>query len=137
MKNSDKPQKEMRVTWRVVRVDGPTAPEEMKPEPLGVIISTDEMLAKTQTLLFCPLIRGNKGGVALPMLPWHVEVEVQKTNNSGTPERWVMSTKIILPTSLNEIDTDGMDRGQLTKQSQRKASEKLKEWLPSFRDIAR
>jgi hypothetical protein len=127
----------MRMTWKVVRIDGPTAPEELGPEPLGVIISSDEMLAKTQTLLFCPLIRREKAGVALAMLPWHVEVGVQKPGDSSPPEPWLLCTKIVLPTSLNEIDTDGLSRGELTASSRRAAADMLKKWLPLFPAAAR
>ena len=132
-----KPPKEMRMTWKVVRIDGPTAPDELGPEPLGVIISSDDMLARTQPLLFCPLIRREKSGVPLAPMPWHVEVAVQKPGDMSPAERWLLCTKIVLPTSLNEIDTDGLSRGELTPQSRHAAAEMLKKWLPLFPTVAR
>jgi hypothetical protein len=47
----------------------------------------------------------------------------------------LMSTKIVLPTTLNEIDRDGRQRGRLAPASRRDAAAKLKKWLPT--EIAR
>jgi hypothetical protein len=46
-------------------------------------------------------------------------------------------TKIVLPHHPNEIDGDGSGRSRIDKRSQRAVAEKFKDWLPSFRDLAR
>ncbi len=132
--------KTLSMTWKVIHLDGPLPKEIGLDVNYGVVISSDAMLEKTQTLLFCPLISGvDKDDWPIGALPWHVEVTVEDhPNYARIPfSRILMSTKIVLPISLNEIDRDGRQRGHLTKPSRRKASEKLKDWLPSFRDLAR
>jgi hypothetical protein len=132
--------RDMRMLWKVIRLDGPLPKEIGLAAEYGVVISTDAMLAKAQSLLFCPLISGiDKDGKALGIMPWHVEVAIEKKPEYAglNYSRILMSTKIVLPTALNEIDSDGLERGWLNKDSQRKASEKLKDWLPNFRDLTR
>ncbi len=123
------------MTWRVVRLDGPVPKAVGK---YGVIISSDAMLEKTQTLLFSPLINGidAEQGLAVASLPWHVEVSIaERQGQAEVPyKRLLLSTKIVLPTALNEIDTDGLQRGKLDETSQRRAIEKFKQWMPLFPD---
>lgn len=135
-------QRDMRTTWKVVQLGGPILKGLGMADKIkyGVIVSTDEMLAQTQTLLFCPLISGVDEGSRLALLPWHVEVKIK-----DDPERHYapidyehkyVSTKIVLPISHNEIDTDGRERGYLAEPSQIAVAEKLSAWLPQFAKVA-
>jgi|GEM_PF-1711127 len=135
-------QRNMRTTWKVVQLGGPILKSLGMADKIkyGVIVSTDEMLAQTQTLLFCPLINGVDEGSRLAILPWHVEVKI-----SDNPERHYapvdfehkyVSTKIVLPISHNEIDTDGRERGYLAEASQIAVAEKLAAWFPQFTKLA-
>ncbi len=131
------------MTWKVIQLDGPLPKEIGLPvshdgKSYGVVISSDAMLEKTQTLLFCPLINGvDKDDLPFAALPWHVEVKVEDHPNYARIPfgRILMSTKIILPTSLNEIDQDRRQRGRLLPASRREAVAKLKKWLPLGPDI--
>lgn len=121
------------IRWKVIRLDGPIVKQLGLDIEYGVVISSDAMLEKTQTLLFCPLISGlDKDNQLLAKLPWHVEVKLEeRADHARIPfKRAFMSTKIVLPISLNEIDRDGRERGKLAVASRRDASEKLKKWLP-------
>ena len=136
-------QRDMRTTWKVVQLGGPTLKglglaDKIK---FGVIVSTDEMLAQTQTMLFCPLINGVDEGNLLAVLPWHVEIKIK-----DEPERHYaridyehkyVSTKIVLPISHHEIDMDGRERGYLDAASQAAVSEKLSAWFPQFNKLAK
>lgn len=135
-------QRDMRTTWKVVQLGGPILKSLGMADKIkyGVIVSTDEMLAQTQTLLFCPLINGVDDGSRLALLPWHVEVKIK-----DDPERHYapidyehkyISTKIVLPISHNEIDTDGRERGYLCEASQVAVADKLSAWLPQFAKVA-
>jgi hypothetical protein len=77
----------------------------------------------------------------LELMPWHVEVFQEKDPSGRAAQlpfsRALMSTKIVMPISRNEIDADGRSRGWLSRESQRKASAKLKVWLPPFKTLAR
>lgn len=130
------------LTWKVVKLDGPVTKEIGLDVQYGVVISSDAMLEKTQTLLFCPLLSGlDAEGLPLETMPWHVEVELEDDKSGRLARlpfaRAFMSTKIVLPISRNEVDGDGRSRGWLRRDSQRAASKKLKDWLPPFRDLAR
>lgn len=130
------------ITWKVVRIDGPVTGNVGLDVQYGVVISSDAMLAYTQTLLFCPLLSGlDKEGLQLETMPWHVEVEVEDDPTGRLARlpynRTLMSTKIVLPISRNEVDADGRSRGWLQRASQRAASAKLRAWLPPFRQLAR
>lgn len=119
--------------WKVVHLDGPLTKQIGLDVEYGVVISSDAMLEKTQTLLFCPLINGlDKEGVPLAKLPWHVEVKLdEKANQARVPySRKLLSTKIVLPISLNEIDRDGHERGRLSAESRAEVSRTLRRWLP-------
>lgn len=131
------------VTWKIIKIDAPVLESTGLKTQYGVVISSDAMLAATQTLLFCPLINGlnEETGLKVETMPWHVEVRQERDESgriAGVPfSRALMSTKIVMPISRNEIDADGLSRGWLCRESQRAASAKLKHWLPSFRAIAR
>jgi hypothetical protein len=139
------PKRDMRMTWKVVKIGEPVL-EGMglvgKIE-YGVIISTDEMLAQTQTLLFCPLFDGvdRVAQKALAILPWHVEVDIRPEPDKHFAEidltRKYVSTKIVLPVGSNEIDMDGLERGYLDEHSRIAVARKLALWMPSFARIAR
>lgn len=135
--------RDMRTTWKVVELGGPILKNLGMADKIkyGVIVSTDEMLAQTQTMLFCPLINGVDDGSLLAVLPWHVEVKIK-----DEPERHYaridyehkyVSTKIILPISYNEIDMDGRERGYLDAASQAVVAEKLSAWFPQFVKLAK
>jgi hypothetical protein len=130
------------LTWKVIRIDGPVTKEIGLDVQYGVVISSDAMLEKAQTLLFCPLLSGlDAEGLPLETMPWHVQVEIEEDRSgrvAGLPYNKIfLSTKIVLPISRNEVDGDGRSRGWLKRDSQRAAARKLKDWLPSFRDLAR
>jgi hypothetical protein len=130
------------MTWKVIKIDGPMIKEIGLDIEYGVVISSDRMLKRTQTLLYCPLISGvSKDGMLLDLMPWHVEVKIEEDKPGRLARidygKFYMSTKIVLPITRNEIDLDGKSRGWLEKSSQRAASERLKDWLPPFRDLAR
>ncbi|NIK87512.1 hypothetical protein FHS83_000830 [Rhizomicrobium palustre] len=131
-------QRDMRTTWKVVRLGGPILKSLGMAEKIkyGVIVSTDEMLAQTQTLLFCPLINGvDDNDNMLALLPWHVDVKITcdpKRHAQIEYAQKYVSTKIVLPISHNEIDTDGRERGYLDEASQAAVAEKLAAWLPQF-----
>jgi hypothetical protein len=143
-RKSNAPKRDMRMTWKVVKISEPVL------EGLGltgnfeygVIISTDEMLAQTQTLLFCPLFEGvdKTTQTALAILPWHVEVDVRQNPDKPHAEiglaRKYVSTKIVLPIGSNEIDMDGLERGYLDDHSRIAVARKLALWMPSFARIA-
>ncbi len=138
------PKRDMRMTWKIVKIGEPVL-EGMglvgKVE-YGVIISTDEMLAQTQTLLFCPLFEGVDKDTqkALAILPWHVEVDVRQEPEKHLAEvglaRKYVSTKIVLPIGSNEVDMDGLERGYLDDHSRIAVARKLALWMPSFARIA-
>lgn len=135
-------QRDMRTTWKVVQLGGPILKGLGMAEKIkyGVIVSTDEMLAQTQTLLFCPLISGlDESGNMLALLPWHVEVAVKADPQRHAQIEYThsyISTKIVLPIAHNEIDTDGRERGYLAEASQVAVAEKLASWLPQFSKLA-
>jgi hypothetical protein len=130
------------ITWKVIKIDGPVTGNVGLDVQYGVVISSDAMLALTQTILFCPLLSGlDKDGLQLEKMPWHVEVDVED-DLTGRLARIpyntaFLSTKIVLPISRNEVDADGRSRGWLGRNSQRAASAKLKMWLPSFKHLSR
>ncbi|MDR3410731.1 MAG: hypothetical protein P4L87_07280 [Formivibrio sp.] len=83
----------------------------------GVVVSSKQMLANTQTLWFFPLINGqDESGGELVHLPWHVDVTVdQKSESEVIPfKKKRLSLKIILPVGYNEVDTGW---GRLSVQS--------------------
>jgi hypothetical protein len=130
------------MTWKVIKIDGPMIREIGLDIEYGVVISADKMLERTQTLLYCPLISGvSKDGMLLDLMPWHVEVKIEEDKPGRLARvdygKIFLSTKIILPITRNEIDLDGKSRGWLEKGSQRAAAEKLKDWLPPFRELSR
>jgi hypothetical protein len=131
------------VTWKIVKIDEPVLESTGLRTQYGVVISSDAMLAATQTLLFCPLINGLDEDKGLPIetMPWHVEVRADRDETGRLARlpysRALLSTKIVLPISRNEIDGDGLSRGWLSKESQRAASARLKLWLPPFRYLSR
>ncbi|MDR3525992.1 MAG: hypothetical protein P4L57_01845 [Rhizomicrobium sp.] len=135
--------RDMRTTWKVVKLGGPILKNLGMDKKIqyGVIVSTDDMLALTQTMLFCPLINGVDDDTLLAVLPWHVEVKIR-----DEPERHYaridyehkyVSTKIILPIQSNDIDQDGRERGYLDATSQAAVSEKLSAWFPPFSKLAK
>jgi hypothetical protein len=129
------------VTWKVIKLDSPMTKEIGLDVEYGVVISADKMLERAQTLLFCPLISGvTKDGMLMEPMPWHVEVEIEDDRPGRLARidygKLYLSTKIVLPIARNEIDGDGKSRGWLKAKSQKLAAEKLREWLPSFKDIA-
>jgi len=132
----------MRTTWKVVQLGGPILKGLGMAEKIkyGVVVSTDEMLAQTQTLLFCPLISGlDENGNMLAVLPWHVEVGIKTDPQRHAQIEYAhkyISTKIVLPISHNEIDTDGRERGYLDEASQALVAEKMSSWLPQFAKLA-
>lgn len=136
--------RDMRTAWKVVLLGGPL-PKGLGLEDkikYGVIISTDEMLAQTQTLLFCPLINGidEESGAGLAILPWHVPVDIRQDPDKhyahvGFARKFV-STKIVLPIGANEVDMDGLERGYLDDRSQIAVAAKLSHWMPRFAQIA-
>ena len=66
------------MTWKVIKIDGPMIKEIGLDIEYGVVISSDKMLERTQTLLYCPLISGvSKDGMLLDLMPWHVEVKIE------------------------------------------------------------
>lgn len=130
------------VTWKIVKIDEPVLESTGLKTQFGVVISSDAMLSATQTLLFCPLINGLDEDKGLPIetMPWHVEVRPERDESGRLARipysRALLSTKIVLPISRNEIDADGLNRGWLSRDSQRAASAKLRLWLPPFRYLA-
>jgi hypothetical protein len=134
------PKRDMRMLWKVVKLGEPVVEGFGLPEKIqfGVIISTDEMLAQTQTLLICPLINAvdTATGQAMAIMPWHVPVEISQdpTRLNGEVEfgRKYVSTKIVLPVGAGEIDPDGLERGYLSEASRAEVSKKLSLWLPPF-----
>lgn len=142
-RKSTAPKRDMRMTWKIVQLGGPL-PEGLglaDKVKYGVIISSDEMLAQTQTLLFCPLINGlDDDGNLLAMLPWHVPVEIREAGNKDFAQveygRKYVSTKIVLPIGYNEIDMDGRERGYLDEHSRAAVAAKLAAWFPPFAKIA-
>lgn len=138
------PKRDMRTMWKVVQLGGPL-PEGLglaDKVKYGVIISTDEMLAQTQTLLFCPLISGidELSSSPLAVMPWHVQVEIKQDPEKHNAEidfgRKYISTKIVLPIGHNEVDLDGRERGYLDEASRIAVAKKLALWMPSFSRIA-
>lgn len=136
-------QRDMRTTWKVVQLGGPLPKSLGMADKIkyGVVVSTDEMLAQTQTLLFCPLINGvDDNGNVLALLPWHVEVTVKEDPERHHAQveygRKYVSTKIVLPIAYNEVDMDGRERGYLSEASQMAIAEKLASWFPPFTKLA-
>ena len=139
-KRLNAPKRDMRTTWKVVKLGDPVLETFLLPDNLryGVVISSDEMLAQTQTLLFCPLINGldENSGAPMAILPWHVVVDIR--NDPDKPivetgyERKLVSTKVVLPIAAGEIDMDGLERGYLDEASRTAVAKKLAVWLPSF-----
>lgn len=124
-----------RMTWKVVKLDGPIQKSLGLNADYGVIISSTVMMRETQTMLFCPLINGlDAQGRELAMFPWHVVVNVTDKNAPAKVEfaRKLVSTKIVLPISPDEIDRDGLDRGRLDIESQRRMTKVLRAWLPGY-----
>jgi hypothetical protein len=135
-RRSDRPVPSHSIKWKVIHLDGPLTKQIGLDIEYGVVISSDMMLEKTQTLLFCPLIDGlDKEGMLLAKLPWHVEVRIaESTNQARVPySRKLLSTKIVLPTALNEIDRDGRERGRLSSESQHEVARVLRKWMPMLR----
>lgn len=139
------PKRDMRTLWKVVALGDPVVEGFGLPDRIqfGVVVSTDEMLAQTQTLLVCPLINGvdKKTGQTMAIMPWHVPVEIRqdpaRLNGEIEFARKYVSTKIVLPVGAGEIDMDGLERGYLDDRSQAAVSLKLAQWLPPFARIAR
>lgn len=137
-------QRDMRMTWKVVKLGDPVLEGFGLKGTIeyGVIISSDEMLEKTQTLLFCPLFSGvdKASGTPLAVLPWHVPVQIRREPERHNVEvdygRKYVSTKIVLPIAAGEIDMDGLERGYLDESSRIAVAKKLAAWMPSFARIA-
>lgn len=140
------------ITWRVIRLGGPipravglvegsadTDDEgdgaDQDVDAYGVVISSDAMLQKTHTLLYCPLICGVRNGLLLQLQPWHVSVEIDNVPDSGRVDfsPIYMVTKVVLPISPNEVNPDGLDYGKLKEKSQREAAVMLKQWFSDIR----
>lgn len=137
------PKRDMRTTWKVVQLGEPVLEGMGLPGSIkyGVVISSDEMLAQTQTMLFCPLISGvDETGYPLAVLPWHVQVEIRPETDKRIAEidyaRKYVSTKIVLPIGYNEVDMDGLERGYLDDHSRALVAKKLAVWFPQFIRIA-
>ena len=134
----------MRTTWKVVKLGEPVLEGFGLTDKFeyGVVVSTDEMLAQTQTLLFCPLFSGidEMSQTPLAILPWHVEVEIRPDPDKRVAllgyERKYVSTKIVLPVAAGEIDNDGLERGYLDEHSRMAVSKKLAAWMPQFARLA-
>ena len=143
-KKSVAPKRDMRTTWKVVKLGEPVLEGFGLTDKFeyGVVISSDEMLAQTQTMLFCPLFSGIDEDTRVPLavLPWHVEVEIRpdadKRNAETGYERKYVSTKIVLPVAAGEIDMDGLERGYLDEHSRIAVSKKLAAWMPQFARLA-
>jgi hypothetical protein len=120
---------DVRMTWKVVRIDGPIRKEVGLKTEHGVVISSDAMLELTQTLLFCPLLTGDDKPEQL--MPWHVAVKLDPMPNGQSPPfvEGVVSTKVVLPITLDEVDTDQKDRGRLNRDSREQVHARLKRWL--------
>jgi len=138
------PKRDLRTLWKVVKLgdevrDGFGLPDKIE---FGVVISTDEMLAQTQTLLICPLISGvdDKSGMAMAIMPWHVPVEIRQAPDRRTGEvnfgRGYVLTKIVLPAAAGEVDQTGLDYGYLDEPSRAAVAKKLAMWMPPFARIA-
>ena len=125
------------MTWKVVRIDGPICKEVGLKTQLGVVISSDAMLERTQTLLFCPLLTGDEK--PQQMMPWHVAVTIDNMPNGEAPPfaDGVLSTKVVLPVALDEVDVDQKDRSRLDRASRARVAECLKRWLPFAIEPAR
>jgi hypothetical protein len=138
------PKRDMRTTWKVVKLGGPL-PEGvgLGDVEYGVIISTNDMLEQAQTLLFCPMFEGvdEKTEKPLAIMPWHVQVEIRQEPDRNFAEvklaRKYVSTKIVLPIGHNEIDMDGLERGYLDEHSRIAVARKLAMWMPSFARLSR
>jgi hypothetical protein len=124
---------DVRMTWKVVRIDGPIRKEVGLKTEHGVVISSDAMLELAQTLLFCPLLTGDDKPEQ--MMPWHVAVTIDSMPNGQSPPfvEGVVSTKVVLPITLDEIDMDQKDRGRLDRGSRERVHACLKRWLPPQR----
>lgn len=118
------------MTWKVVRIDGPICKEVGLKTPFGVVISSDAMLEHTQTLLFCPLLTGDEK--PQQMMPWHVSVTIDNLANGVAPPfcDGVLSTKVVLPVALDEVDVDQKDRSRLDRASRLRVAEAMRRWLP-------
>jgi hypothetical protein len=138
------PKRDMRSLWKVVKLGEPVTDGYGLPKRIqfGVVISTDDMLAQTQTLLICPLINGVDGdtGRVMAILPWHVPVDIQhdpdRLNGEVDFARKFVVTKIVLPVGASEIDPNGLECGYLDERSQAAVSAKLSQWLPAFARLA-
>jgi hypothetical protein len=119
-------------TWKVVKIDSPLL-QKFVEKPYGVIISSDDMLARTHTAMFCLLVEGvAQGEKPAALEPWHVEVGFvvephQEAPNLRAPR---LSTKLIFPAEPNEMDRDSREHGRLDAPSIAAASKMLKLWLP-------
>jgi hypothetical protein len=127
--------KAVRMTWRVVKIDGPIRKEVGLKTEFGVIVSTDAMLEYAQTLLFCPLLLGEDKPQQL--MPWHVAVSMEPLATGEPPPfaDGVVSTKVVLPIALDEIDTDQKDRGRLKRESRVQVYNCLNRWLPTAAEV--
>jgi len=121
---------DVRMTWRVVKIDGPIRKEVGLKAELGVVISSDAMLEMAQTILFCPLLTGEDK--PQQMMPWHVAVVLEGAPGGPPPPfvEGIVSTKVVLPITLDEVDIDQKDRGRLDRASRERVYACLKRWLP-------
>jgi len=131
-----RPAREVRTTWKIIRVKDEAIPEELNPadpgkmSPLfGVVVSTDTFLSKTQTLLYCPIVdTTDENGHPKTQQPWHVLIEAERADAPGLRFRKAfLSTKVMFPISLSEID--GVERGRITAESRAIVASRLREWL--------
>ena len=119
-------------TWKVVKVETPLL-QKFVTQPYGVIISSDEMLARTHSAMFCLLVEGvGDDGKPLAMEPWHVDVGFTVDGHQEPPDLRAprLSTKLIFPAQPNEIDRDSKERGRLDARSIEQVRAVLKLWMP-------
>jgi hypothetical protein len=122
-------------TWRVIRLDKAVFPgqKSVGDDPFGVIVSNDEMLRQTHTVLFCLLIDGyDKDDNSTTVEPWHLVVTLDKAKpNQVLPafKQCRLSTKLLLPAAFDDFDKDRRDHGRLDPQSIRDAKKRLRKWV--------
>jgi|HubBroStandDraft_6_1064221.scaffolds.fasta_scaffold896980_2 hypothetical protein len=128
----------IRATWKIVRIKEDAIPEDLnirdekeRTRFFGVVVSTDDFLAKTQSILYCPIVDAHdkQTNHLKTVQPWHVTFEsADRDKASDIPyARALVSTKMFFVATMSEID--GVERGSVGQRSREEIAERLRHWF--------
>jgi len=127
-----------RTTWKIVRIKEEAIPEDLnirdekeRARFFGVVVSTDDFLSKTQSIIYCPIVDGfdKQTNHKRVVQPWHVIFQAAEPGKaSDIPyASALISTKLFFAASMSEVDW--VDRGCVIQDSRKAITDRLKHWF--------